>query len=133
MFAPVTGFVTFVLFGRQLSGNDLLEEYLQSVRRLLALQALFLLRRRLPLARKLLREFRFLGLFLLLPSPLGGQGKQEGSQGAPGVFVCGGLPPLLLDLGRAGGVEVPLGFRLGCSPAIPSPSGADEVGVARSL
>ena len=26
MFAPVTGFVTFVLFGRQLSGNDLLEE-----------------------------------------------------------------------------------------------------------
>ena len=48
IFAPVTCFVTFVLFGRRLSGNGLLEEYLQSVRRLLALQALFLLRRRLP-------------------------------------------------------------------------------------
>ena len=36
------------------------------VRRLLALQALFLLRLRLPLSRKLLREFRFLGLLLLL-------------------------------------------------------------------
>ena len=34
------------------------------------LQALFLLRRQLPHARKLLREFRFLGLLLLLlPSP----------------------------------------------------------------
>ena len=71
MFAPVTCFVTFVLFGRRLSGNNLLEEYLQSVRSLLTLQALFLLRRRLPHARKLLREFRFLGLLLLLllPSP----------------------------------------------------------------
>ena len=70
MFAPVTCFVTFVLLGRRLSGNVLLEEYLHCVRRLLALQALFLLRRRLPHARKLIREFRFLGLLLLLlPSP----------------------------------------------------------------
>ena len=70
MFAPVTCFVTFVLFGWRLSGNNLLEEYLQSVRSLLALQALFLLRHRLPHTRKLLREFRFLGLLLLLfPSP----------------------------------------------------------------
>ena len=70
MFAPVTCFVTFVLLGRRLSGNVLLEEFLQCVRRLLALQALFLLRRRLPHARKLLRGFRFLGLLLLLlPSP----------------------------------------------------------------
>ena len=29
------------------------------------------------------------------------------------VFCLGGLPPLPLDLGRARGVEVPLGFRLG--------------------
>ena len=43
-----------------------LEEFLHCVRRLLALQALFLLRLRLPLSRKLLREFRFLGLLLLL-------------------------------------------------------------------
>ena len=63
-------FCAFVLLGRRLSGNVLLEEYLQCVRRLLALQALFLLRLRLPHARKLLREFRFLGLLLLLlPSP----------------------------------------------------------------
>ena len=47
--------------------------------------------------------------------PLGGQGKQEGSQGAPGV-VSGGLPPLSLDLGLARGVGVPLGCRLGCAP-----------------
>ena len=50
-------------------GTICIEEYLQSVRSLLALQALFLLRRQLPLAQKLLREFRFLGLLLLLPSP----------------------------------------------------------------
>ena len=66
MFAPVTCFVTFVLLGRRLSGNVLLEEYLQCLRRLLALQVLFLLRLRPPHARKLLREFRFLGLLLLL-------------------------------------------------------------------
>ena len=30
MFAPVTCFVTFVLFGQRLSGNNLLEEYLQA-------------------------------------------------------------------------------------------------------
>ena len=35
---------------------------------LLALQALFLLRLRLPFSRKLLWGFRFLGLLLLLPS-----------------------------------------------------------------
>ena len=70
MFAPVTCFVTFVLLSQRLSGNVLLEEYLHCVRRLLALQALFLLRLRLPLSRKLLREFRFLVLLLLLlPSP----------------------------------------------------------------
>ena len=69
MFAPVTCFVTFVLLSRRLSGNVLLEEYLHCVRRLLALQALFLLRLRLPLSWKLLREFRFLVLLLLLPSP----------------------------------------------------------------
>ena len=49
------------------------------------------------------------------------------------VFCLGGLPPLPLDLGRAGGVEVPLGFRLERAPASSSPSGAGEVGTARSL
>ena len=50
--------------------------------------------------------------------PLGGQGKQEGSQGAPGV-VSGGLPLLPLDLGPARGVGVPLGFRLGQAGSLP--------------
>ena len=48
------------------------------------------------------------------------------------VFCLGGLPPLPLDLGRAGGVAVPLGCSLGRAPASP-PSGAGEVGAARSL
>ena len=106
LFAPVTGFVTFVLLGRRLSGNVLLEEYLQCVRRLLSLQALFLLRRQLPHARKLLREFRFLGLLLLL-LPLGGQGKQEGSQGAPGVLSGGASSPPARSRssGRGGGAS----------------------------
>ena len=50
--------------------------------------------------------------------PLGGQGKQEGSRGAPGV-VTGGLPLLLLDLGPARGVGVPLGIRLGRAGSLP--------------
>ena len=49
------------------------------------------------------------------------------------VFCLGGLPPLPLDLGRAGGVAVPLGYCLRRAPASPSPSGAGEVGAARSL
>ena len=43
--------------------------------------------------------------------PSGGQGKQGGSQGAPGV-VSRGAPSLPLDLGPARGVGVPLGSRL---------------------
>ena len=35
------------------------------------------------------------------------------------VFFLGGLPPLPLDLGRARGVEVPLGCRLGRAGALP--------------
>ena len=35
------------------------------------------------------------------------------------MFCLGGLPPLPLDLGRAGGVEVPLGCRLGQAGALP--------------
>ena len=43
--------------------------------------------------------------------PLGGQEKQGGSRGAPGVVLVG-LPLLPLDLGPARGVGVPLGLRL---------------------
>ena len=52
-----------------------------------ALQAMFLLRRRLCPTRELLRKFRSLGLPLLFPALQGGQDKRGGggSQGAPGV------------------------------------------------
>ena len=104
-FAPVTGFVTFVFFGRRLSGNFCVEEYLHCVRRLLALQALFLLRRLPPLAET--------SSGVSLPGssssssslPLGGQGRQEGSQGAPGVLSGGASSPPARSRssGRGGG------------------------------
>ena len=108
MFAPVTCFVTFVLFGRRLSGNNLY-------------------RRVLTMRKKSSRPSGSVptapptsphaetssGVSLPGTSssslPLGGQ---EGAQGAPGVCL-GGLPPLPLDLGRVRGVEVPLGCTSG--------------------
>ena len=56
--------------------------FLFCVRHLLALQALFLLRLRLPLFRKLPWEFRFLGLLLLLPSLY--VGRERGGGGGLG-------------------------------------------------
>ena len=69
--------------------------------------------------------------------PLGGQGKQEGSQGAPGVLSGGAssLPARIRSSERGGGASgLSFGAR-GCAPASPSPSpsGAGEVGAARSL
>ena len=71
-------------------GTFCVEEYLHCVRRLLALQALFLLHRLLPLAET--------SSGVSLPGttssssslPLGGQ---EGSQGPPGVLSGGGSSP----------------------------------------
>ena len=92
-----------MLFGQRLSGNFCVEEYLHCVRRLLTLQALFLLRRLLPLAET--------SSGVSLPGssssssslPLGGQGRQEGSQGAPGVFVKGDfLPSRSISVEREG-------------------------------
>ena len=60
--------MTFVLCGLLSSGNVLLRKDLIKNVRNIALQALFpLLSRPLPV-RKLLREFRALGLLLLLPA-----------------------------------------------------------------
>ena len=135
MFAPVTGFVTFVRFGRQLSGNFCVEEYLHCVSRLLALQALFLLRR-LPSLAETSSGVSLPGSSSSSSSslPLGGQGMQEGSQGAPGVLSGGGAffpPARSRSSGRGGGASGLLSGARG--RALSSPSGAGEVGAARSL
>ena len=68
IFAPVTCFVTFVLFGRRLSGNGLYRRVL--AKRKMSSRPSGSVPSAPPTspARKLLREFRFLVL-LLLPSP----------------------------------------------------------------
>ena len=111
-FAPWTLHVTFVLIGQWRSGNSLSSVLIKIARRLLALQALFHLRRWLLPARKLLLEFRALGLFLLLlPALQLGRGSMRGLREHL-VLCLGGLPPLPLDLGPVRGVGVPLGSRL---------------------
>ena len=120
MFAPVTCFVTFVLFGRRLSGTNLYRRVL--TKRKTSSRPSSSVPSAPPTSP---RTETSSGVSLPGTSssssslPLGGQGKQEGSQGAPGVFVWGGLPPLPLDLGRARGVEVPLGCRLGRAGSLP--------------
>ena len=119
IFAPVTCFVTFVLFGRRLSGNGLYREYLQSVRRLLTLQALFCLRRRLPPRGNLFGSFASWDFFFFFFPPLRRAREAGGVSGCTWCFCLGGLPPLPLDLGRARGVAVPLGCSLGRPGALP--------------
>ena len=133
MFAPVTGFVTFMRFGRRLSGNFCVEEYLHCVCRLLALQALFLLRRLPPLAETS-SGVSLPGASSSSSLPLGGQGRQEGSQGAPGVLSGGASSPPARSRssGRGGGASGLLSGARGRAPSSPSP-GAGEVGAARSL
>ena len=65
--------------------------------------------------------------------PLGGQGRQEGSQGAPGVLSRGASSPPARprSSGRGGGASGLLSGARGHAPS--SPSGAGEVGAARSL
>ena len=131
----MTGFVTLFFLVGDSVGTFCVEEYLHCVRRLLALQALFLLRRLLPLAET--------SSGVSLPGtsssssslPLGGQGGQEGSQGAPGVLSRGASSPPARSrsCGRGGGASGLLSGAHGRAPASPSPSGAGEVGAARSL
>ena len=114
-------------------GTFCVEEYLHCVRRLLPLQALFLLRHLLPLAET--------SSGVSLPGtsssslPLGGQGRQEGSQGAPGVLSGGASSPPARSRSstRGGGASRLSSGARGRAPASPSPSGAGEVGTARSL
>ena len=66
--------------------------------------------------------------------PSGGQGKQGGSQGAPGVVSREApFPPARSRSSERGGsVSGHLSGARGRAPASPSPSGAGEVGAARS-
>ena len=126
MFAPVTCFLTFVLSGRRLSGNNLYRRVLTKRKNSSRPSG------SVPTAPPTSpRAETSSGVSLPGTSSSSSSlplGRQEGAQDAPGVCL-GGLPPLPLDLGRARGVEV----RLGRAPASPSPSGAGEVGAARSL
>ena len=84
--------MTFVLIGLLHSGNVSLRNGHIKKGRNIALQALFPLRNRSLPARKLLREFRTLGL-LLLPLPsLQGAGEAGGVSGCTWCCVWGGAP-----------------------------------------
>ena len=133
--------MTFVLIGLRRSGNFLRKNDLIKNERNLALQAPFPLRRRLLPARKLLREFRSLGLLHLFPALQVGSIRWGGGGGGPRVHLvlCPvGLPPLLLVLGLASGGGG--GGSVSGHPSVASertsassaPSGAEEMRVARS-
>ena len=66
--------------------------------------------------------------------PSGGQGKQEGSQGAPCVVSRGASSPLARSRSneRGGSASGQSSGARGRAPASPSPSGAGGVGAARS-
>ena len=95
MFAPVTCFVTFVLFGRRLSGNNLYRRVLTKRKKSSRPSG------SAPTAPSTSpRAETSSGVSLPGPSsssssslPLGGQGKQERSQGAPGVLSGGASSP----------------------------------------
>ena len=95
MFAPVTCFVTFVLFGRRLSGNNLYRRVLTKRKKSSRPSG------SVPTAPPTTSPRAGTSSGVSLPGtsssssslPLGGQGKQEGSQGAPGVFVWWGFLP----------------------------------------
>ena len=95
--------MTFVLFGLLSSGLFLVRRDLTKIVNL-ALRALRPLLSRLPPRAETSSSASS-------SRPLGGQGKQEGSRGAPGV-VSGGASSPPLGLGRARGVEVLLGICL---------------------
>ena len=112
--------MTFVLIGLRRSGNFLRRNVHIRKERNLTLQALFPLRRRLLPARKLLREFRSLGLPPLL-FPALQVGRIRGGGLRVHLVLCPGkLPPLPLDLGRARGGGVSLdALRLRASAPLP--------------
>ena len=119
MFAPVTCFVTFVLFGRRLSGNNLYRRVLTKRKKSSRPSGSVPASPPTSPRAETSSGVSLPGTSSFSSLPLGGQGKQEGSQGAPGV-LSGGVS------GLSSGVR-------GRAPASPSPSGAGGVGAARSL
>ena len=105
--------MTFVLDGLRRSGKPLLRSALTKKGSVHALQALFLLRRRLLLMQGLLRKSCTLRLLLLLlPSLQEGRLRRGGGLRMHLVLRPVRLPLLPLDLGPARGVEVSLVARL---------------------
>ena len=92
MFAPVTCFVTFVLFGRRLSGNNLYRRVLTKRKKSSRPSG------SVPTAPPTSPCVET-SLGVSLPGtsssslPLGGQGRREGAQGAPGVCLGGASSP----------------------------------------
>ena len=84
--------MTFVLFGLLSSGRFLVRRDLTKIVNL-ALRALRPLLGRLPPARKLLREFRALGLLLLLLPPFRWAGEAGGVSGCTWCCVWWGFLP----------------------------------------
>ena len=135
MFAPVTCFVTFVLFGRRLSGNNLYRRVLTKRRKSSRPSGSVPSAPPTSPRTKTSSGVSLPGTSSSSSLPLGGQGKQEGSQGAPGVLSGGASSPPARSRSseRGGGASGLSSGALGRAPASPSPSGAGEVGAARSL
>ena len=115
IFAPVTGFVTFVRFGRRLW--ELLCRRVLTLRKTSSRPS-----GSVPSAPPSSPRGNFFGsfaswvFFFFFFPPLRRAG---GVSGCTWCFVWGGFPPLPLDLGRAGGVAVPLDYCLGRAGALP--------------
>ena len=125
--------MTFVLGGLQHSGNNLLRKDLTLIGGAHALQALFLLCRRLLPVRGFLWKSCSLGLPLLLPSLLEGRLRGGGGLGVHLVLCPVRLPLLPLDLGPARGAEVSLVARLVRASMLLPPQLLRELGRGKLL
>ena len=123
-----------MLFGLLSSGSSLLRNALIKKGNI-ALQALLPLLSRLPPARKLLRGVSRPGTSSSSSRPLGGQEKQGGSRGAPGVVLGGAPSPPARPRSseRGGSASRHSSGASGLAPSSPPPSGGGGAGVARSL
>ena len=126
--------MTFVLFGLLISGSFLLRSV--PIRKgNIALQALLPLLSRLPPRAETSSGVSRPGTSSSFSSrPLGGQEKQGGSRGAPGVVLGGAPSPPARPRSseRGGSASRHSSGAGGLAPSSPSPSGGGGAGVARS-